>query len=182
MTESLTRSTSAGRSPPTGRTFARSGPLPHQYVIGAPVPPRGPTFRWSSVRIRRRCVRWGTPASVPGAADAELVALRVCEHDPAFAPLVEGPLEPGCAGTDQPLGLALDVGGVDVEVHAVLRRLRLAHTLKDQLMLGAVAGTEDDVLAGGGHLLVPECARPEGSESLGVLAVKNGHELHRPTG
>src|SRR3954468_4440258 len=99
--------------------------------------------------------------SVAGGADAELVALGVGEDDPALAPLLDGSFDAPRSEADQPFGLGLDVGGMDVEVHAVLAGLGLGHALEDQLVLGAVAGPEDDVLAGRRGLLVAEGARPE---------------------
>src|SRR6478609_5803345 len=60
-------------------------------------------------------------------ADAELVALGVAERLPVDAMLLVRADE-GRAGLDEPLGLRVDdvgIGGVEVEVHAVLGRLRL---------------------------------------------------------
>ena len=49
--------------------------------------------------------RWGTPASVAGRADAELVALGVGEDDPAFAPLLDGTFEPRGAEAERLVAL-----------------------------------------------------------------------------
>src|SRR3954447_11793222 len=179
-TSSFTMSTSSGRSSaPTGSTTARSGPSPVQYVIRPP-PVLEPTFRWSWLSSARPwSLRRGTPGSAAHGADAELVAFRVGEDDPALAPLVDGTIELGGAEGDEAVGFGLDVGGVDVEVHAVLHGLGLGDTLQDQLVLGAVAGAEHDVLPRRGDFLVAEGTGPERGERSRVLAVENGDQLHR---
>src|SRR3954470_6172601 len=179
-TSSFTMSTSSGRSSaPTGSTTARSGPSPVQYVIRPP-PVLEPTFRWSWLRSARPwSLRRGTPRSAAHGADAELVALGVGEDDPALAPLVDGAGELGGTEADEAVGFGLDVGGVDVEVHAVLHGLGLVDALEDQLVLGPVSRAEHDVLPRRGDFLVAESTGPERGERSRVLAVEDSDQLHR---
>ena len=79
----------------------------------------------------------------------------------------------------EPLGLGIDVGHVDVEVHAVLRRLRLRDALEQELgCAGVVAGWEQQhVGTCAADDAVAERRRPEARQGVGVGAVEDEAEL-----
>src|SRR5690606_5934826 len=82
-------------------------------------------------------------------ADAGLVAFGVGHEDPVGAVLVEW-LGSGPSGAEgfESVGFGLDVGGVDVKVHAVLDRFGFGHLLEEELGAGSAVGEEYDVGAG----------------------------------
>jgi hypothetical protein len=73
----------------------------------------------------------------------------------------------------QSLGLGVDVGGLDVEVHAVLDRLGLGDALEQELGTARLGRDEQHVLAGAAQALVPEGGSPELGQDLRVGAVQH---------
>src|SRR5262249_33397032 len=103
---------------------------------------------------------------------AELVAARGGEHDPLHLALAD--VDPPRAPPDQPLdlGLLAAVARAEIEVEAVLDRLRIVAPDQEDRGRGRMAGYGDTGVIAIGDA-VAERGAPERGRGLGVVAVKD---------
>src|SRR6059058_2634369 len=84
-------------------------------------------------------------AALAGAEHAELVALRIGEHHPGRVRRLPD-VDPDRPERLQPLHLPVTVVGGEIDVEAVLDRLRLGHRHEDQCRVGVVVLRHDDLV------------------------------------
>src|SRR5712692_10055119 len=210
------------RRPPSHGTRGRSNGRPRSRAstssVAGPPTPRGTSSRcprpgtWGDTRTTR-CI--GCPSPSPRrrrapSLHAVLVALGVLHDDPVLlAPLVWP--DTGGARRDQPFDLRVHPRSplpqrdrappahVQVQVHAVLDRLRLGHPLEEDagadagrvldrargvpFLLGDAALTQPPLPGGeplgGSRNAVPEGRRPEPRQTIGVRAIERDLERCR---
>ena len=119
-------------------------------------------------------------ASLPGGVDdAEQVALGVFEHYEVLIGLLSARV-PASSNAEQTFHLMLLVGGVEVEVQAILPYALLGNDLQGDIDIFALRIAEHNpVLLGGLSGNIAECILPEGGHRGEVIAIDyDGTDSH----